>query len=812
MNAPLESPTQAGSTHDEQGATTNSQRPPLRHSESQTSSRSLESIEEYKRKLKFTPEETSQQPLHPTARLLSSIDPALTEPSNQENVFQETSHLPRSPARAPAGMRTSLIPNSQDHFSARYLPRPRDASYPAYPSPNSNVESPPAAQPSATMTHSGYSRNSTNAQMPPPFQGPFSFSAHCMSRKAQDDMTGAEYARKRMRLSPARDPTESLYPLHSPQCCVFGSGGNNGMIGMSSQTNNPGNSPSVGGIGIPLTPAPSSVTSEDAHLRSISKPPQVPQESPDLRRLSVKSLLSDDSPVDSGNETPYMASTVTTPTFEYGIDRGFPDLDVPKNNDSTALSGASPSLARSDSFNPSFEGDDQGYLPPEFGFGLYGNNSTQDQGGYYASPVTVTIPRGLLPLPSVLQDSPMNLLYFHHFLNHTARILVPHDCSANPFKNILPQMAVGDINLMHLLLAYSAAHRALLLKHPEPVNRIATWVKEVFPTLRRTLDDPHGKISTSTLATAIMLASLEIISPNAFEVTVPWQTHLTIARRMVLARGGAESVHRKDKVSYFLSRWFAYLDVLGSLSGGKNDRPLFSGNYWANDDSDDDFQIDCLLGFTSRCVSILARIAELARQCDSERIDPVTGTVDEEWKPADEVVTKAEQLRLDLQEARMHRYKGCPHRPSTPSLRRKGAGKDEAGWDLLEMVATNEAFHWAGLVHLNRRILGKKSENLEVQIAVREIVSTLFKVRKGGTAEACLLFPMFTAGCDAREEGQREVIMERLRCVEESGMTQVSNIASMSWTYRVGVLFLSRSRSFFLLSRGKEIGCTDFII
>ncbi|KAL8944506.1 MAG: hypothetical protein Q9216_000416 [Gyalolechia sp. 2 TL-2023] len=763
------SPTQAGSPRHDPGATTIHQRPSLRHAESQTSTRSLESIEEYKRRLKFTPDETQQQPLVTPPRL-SWIDPALTEPSGQETLFQETSSLPRSPA----GMQSSMNSTPQDHFSARYLPRPRDATNAAYPSPNSNVESPPAVvQPSMTTTRSGYPRTAANARMPPPFQGAFSFQMQGMSRKAQEEMPSAEYARKRIRLSPAHDPTDSLHPLHSPQFGMLGSGGNSGVINMIGQTSNSRNSPSIGSIGMPLTPAPSSVTSEDVHNRSVSKPAQVPQESPDLRRLSVKSLLSDDSPADSGTETPYIASTVTTPTFEYGIDRGFPDLDVPNNNDSTALSGISPSLTRSDSFNPSLEGDDQEYLPLEFGFGLYGNNSTQDQGGYYANPVTVTIPKGLLPLPSILQENPMNLLYFHHFLNHTARILVPHDCSANPFKNILPQMAVRDINLMHLLLAYSAAHRALLLKHPEPVNRIAAWVKDVFPTLRRTLDDPHGQISTSNLATAIMLASLEIISPNAFEVTVPWQVHLTLARQMILARGGAESVHRKDKVSYFLSRWFAYLDVLGSLSGGKNDRPLFSGNYWANDDSDDDFQIDCLLGFTSRCVSILARIAELARQCDSERIDPDTGAVNEEWAPTDEVVRKAERLRLDLQDARMHRYKGCPHRPSTPVSHRKGRGNEEAGWDLLEMVATNEAFHWAGLVHLNRRILGRKSEDLEVQIAVREIVSTLFKVRKGGTAEACLLFPMFTAGCDAREEGQREIIMERLRCVEESGMTQV---------------------------------------
>ncbi|KAL8903329.1 MAG: hypothetical protein Q9207_003992 [Kuettlingeria erythrocarpa] len=765
VNAPTEELQQPRDPHPHFALADLNQRPPLRGSESQCSRRSLESIEEYKRKLQFTPDEPTQASSDNAPRP-SCIDPALTNSPNQTLSFSELAQKqsPQSPGRVGGGFPGANNLRSHHTFSSYVLPRPRDPSNAAYPSPNSNLESPPIVQFSMPATTGAHSRHSSsNAEMPPPFQGALpSPQAHGLSRK--DDSAAAEHGRKRMRLSPAHETLDPPQPLHSPA---------------PSQTFNPLNSPYSGHSGMLPTPAPSSVTSDDAHNRSLSRAAHAPQESADLRRLSVKSLLSDDSPADSGADTPLLASTVTTPTIEYGIDRGFPDLDVPRNNDSAALSGASPLMARPDSLEFPLDTADEEYFPPEFGFGLYGNNSTQDQGGYYARPVTVTIPRALLPLPSILQDNPMNLLYFHHFLNHTARILVPHDCSANPFRNILPQMAVRDLNLMHLLLAYSASHRALLLKHPEPATRIANWVKDVFPTLRRALVDPDGKITTSNLATAIMLASLEIISPNAFEVTVPWQTHLTVARRMILARGGAESVHRKDKVSYFLSRWFAYLDVLGSLSGGKNGCPLFSGNYWANDDSDDDFQIDCLLGFTSRCVSILARIAELARQCDSERIDPDNGNVDDDWTPSEETVQKAEQLKIDLQDARMHRYKGCPHRPSTPTRHRKlrggKEGKDdhEEGWDLLEMVATNEAFHWAGLVHLNRRILGKRSEDVEVQIAVREIVSTLYKVRKGGTAEACLLFPMFTAGCDAREQGQRDVIMERLRCVEESGMTQV---------------------------------------
>src|SRR6266536_3077068 len=118
-----------------------------------------------------------------------------------------------------------------------------------------------------------------------------------------------------------------------------------------------------------------------------------------------------------------------------------------------------------------------------------------------------------------------------------------------------------------------------------------------------------------------MLASLETTSPTTFEVAVPWQQHLNIARRIIAERGGLQHLTRKDKAAYFLSSWFAYLDILGSLSAPKSSDHLFtSATYWSTpnttladspsasststgtiDDSDDDFQIDCLLGFTSRC-------------------------------------------------------------------------------------------------------------------------------------------------------------------------------------------------------------------
>ncbi|KAH6671053.1 fungal-specific transcription factor domain-containing protein [Halenospora varia] len=580
---------------------------------------------------------------------------------------------------------------------------------------------------------------------------------------SRDDIPGYTRSSKRARYQPSQDfalsatpsmPPPILSPL-PPQTTEV----RNSSFNISTTTNTP------------LTPASSH--SDDGFKSQGSKPsPRASHDSPDLRRLSVNSLLSGPPGIPyqsapNGNSEvlswPEQYQDVYQDTNTWGIDRGIKDLDIGKNDDMNAISGSSP-VAMRDHLELVLN-DDGDFIPVEFGFGMETNNTAFENGGYYDKPVSISIPRALEPLPNKLLENPMNLLYFHHFLNHTAGCLIPHNCSSNPFKSILPRMAVQDDNLLNLLLAYSASHRARLLRQPEPATRIALWVQDIFPNLRKALDNPDEIISNANLATAIMLASLEIISPKAFGVAVPWQKHLDTARQIIAARGGPRGMHfasRRDKVASFLWSWFAYLDVLGSLSG-----PANASSAWILDyeiAGQDEYNIDCILGFTSKCVRILAKIAELARVCDGQRIRSDL-TIDPDWKPSEDTMGRAEKLEADLSESRLHPSKPCTHMQSS--------GEAAYQWDSIEMSATNEAFHWAGLVHLHRRILGKPSSHSDVQQAVREIHGALCKVRRGGSAEACLLFPMFTAGCDTEDMKQKMDILERLKGVERFGMTQV---------------------------------------
>ncbi|KKY15045.1 putative c6 zinc finger domain containing protein [Phaeomoniella chlamydospora] len=307
----------------------------------------------------------------------------------------------------------------------------------------------------------------------------------------------------------------------------------------------------------------------------------------------------------------------------------------------------------------------------------------------------------------------------------------------------------------------------------------------------------NTQISNANLATAIMLSSLEIISPSTFGISIPWQQHLNVARQIIHARYSApQSISRKDSVAYFLSRWFAYLDVLGSLSGRTNDLPLFSGDYWAHDgteeNADEDFVIDCLLGMTPRCIYLMAQIASLARQCDNERISSTTNLADPHWRPSPTVLVRAQSLLDEVNEARKHLTRPCPHRhpsvepPSastSPSASKGSSSTPDVpacsttpsdGWGTVQLLASNDSFHLAASIHIYRRILFLPRSHPTVQSLVNSVVENLLKIRKGGAAEACLLFPMFTAGCEALKPEVRELILERLKGMEEVGMMQVT--------------------------------------
>ncbi|KAL2821781.1 fungal-specific transcription factor domain-containing protein [Aspergillus cavernicola] len=454
---------------------------------------------------------------------------------------------------------------------------------------------------------------------------------------------------------------------------------------------------------------------------------------------------------------------LTSVTDNYGMDCGRSDTDLGKNDDHSAID-VNNALDMIQSQTGSHVSSPRNFQA--------GKECIADSKyNYYALPVPINIPRYLSPLPTSLLKVPINLMYFHHFLNHTARVLVPHDCQDNPFSSVLPSMAIGDPNLLNLMLAYSASHRARFLGQPEPANRIALWVSDVFPSLRIALEDPHEKVTDSHLATAIMLLSLKIVSPSTFEVPVPWQSHLQLARDLFLARQ-FQMAYPGNRVGAFLTRWIGYLDILGSLSCRHHQPPLLA--YYSvlstccADEEWDEFAVDCFTGFTPRTGLLLMQLGGLVHQCDNERFDDL-GRFLPEWNPSPDIERKAESLIADWDTLDMHAHTHETHYQDSESS---------------DMIAVDRAFRYAGLLHLYRRVLAEPSDSSSILRALDGLMQAVTAIRSGATAEAGVLFPIFTAGCETLDLQQRIEIKERLEVLEGTGMKQIQNarrLMERSW-------------------------------
>lgn len=333
-------------------------------------------------------------------------------------------------------------------------------------------------------------------------------------------------------------------------------------------------------------------------------------------------------------------------------------------------------------------------------------------------------------------------------------------------------VAIGDPNLLNLMLAYSASHRARYLEHPEPANRIAHWVSNVFPTLRVALDGPHENITDSHLATAIMLLSLKIISPSTFEVPITWQSHLKLARDLFLARGGEQMAHPGNNVGAFFARWLGYLDLLGTLSCRHNEPPFPNTAYHyvvsvcSATGGFDESCVDCFSGFTARTSIFLTRLGQLVHRCDNERFDE-RGNFRSDWDPSPDTLLDGQALLSefgDLHE-RAH-INGTHYRDS----------------EAKEILAVDQAFRCAGLLHLHRRVLNSPPYSLPVMGALNRLIDALNQLEPGGSAEVGVLFPLFTAGCETRDPQLRMEIMERIIMLQRTGMKQVGlSFYSIFW-------------------------------
>jgi hypothetical protein len=171
--------------------------------------------------------------------------------------------------------------------------------------------------------------------------------------------------------------------------------------------------------------------------------------------------------------------------------------------------------------------------------------------------------------------------YIHHFVTFCCRFLAySNDNEGNPFQEELVPLAISSPALLYSMAALAAGH----LTRSQPLHEMAAakHYSLALHELKQTLSDVVIARSDATLGACLLLCVYEVIGMSypvkmfAHFLQISrsenglWLDHLQGARDLILFRGG-------PRTTDYLTRFFSFLDVSGSLSSGAG--PLLEGNY-----------------------------------------------------------------------------------------------------------------------------------------------------------------------------------------------------------------------------------------
>jgi hypothetical protein len=271
------------------------------------------------------------------------------------------------------------------------------------------------------------------------------------------------------------------------------------------------------------------------------------------------------------------------------------------------------------------------------------------------------------------------------------------------------------------------------------------------------MNDPKEAPNFSTICTVLFLCTNEVMAGN----TMAMRTHLHGAENLLslsLGKSRHEAVTDLDDKKLFLIRWFAVVDIFASIMS--LDKTTSSdGQFWsigAPTNTSSPQYIDEFVGFSLELMPVLARIGRMARL---QRRRKVLGSSlgsgyaemadDLDMLLADNILLTEQQLSLLFTRA------------SSPSLSHT---QDPVLVD--EAVYVHQMFVHAALLHLYRRVQELPELDPKPAIALASMLDLLGRLRPESPANVLILWPLFTAGCEAEDPDLRDYIeacMNRIR-------------------------------------------------
>lgn len=415
------------------------------------------------------------------------------------------------------------------------------------------------------------------------------------------------------------------------------------------------------------------------------------------------------------------------------------------------------------------------------------------------------------PLPDILQNTPHYLELFEFYLRETSYLLVPLPkelYSNNPFCWKFAQMAFQCPTLLYLLLAFSANHRNMIeaqrkpfslppLEEPRclepftgsPFSQFSDVASSnsltdelltiTFNKLLADLTNEEKRTSDCTLATIMMLAAFDIFFSDKRR---KWRAHVYGAGRLIMERLCSSDCYMltiQDTMEpddlFFLTRWFSYLDIIGSLSSTSRvitAEKLGAIKYKSNLTDPTILQwrrinlsdLEAGTGLEYTVLSYLADVSWFIKESESEQDGPCVGEISQEML--------SQVLELDYE---INTYLEASEKDRDRIYEQffsQRPWEDYRGYHILR--TTNLIFGLTGSYQLKRRVLNLPLDSKIVQDFLIKITNLVdANVPVAACSTSCLSFCLFSCGCELLNDSlahYRPIYMQRIDALKEEGV------------------------------------------
>lgn len=394
------------------------------------------------------------------------------------------------------------------------------------------------------------------------------------------------------------------------------------------------------------------------------------------------------------------------------------------------------------------------------------NNERSDNNGFDTLPYNIAsfvpisdIP--ILPLPENLLDHPYYkdaFEFYKHFTSHFIVAARPQIYKDNPMNKVVPAYATKNNCLLDLLVAYSLTHRSMVLTDENFSSDLVELLisRGLFRLVSSLSNNTNSIKKEVACITAILMCTQKIF---VGQDTDKYKEMINLARNNF--EGYVENYGKVKKLSngkyllseehtpfpYFLLTWIGYFEIIGVMMAilpktlRMPDRPnLVFENFELKRKS----KIDLFMGFDINFLIIfdkLIPILSMLEEIDYEHKNSI---------PID-ILSKAIEWEHELNLAYQN-FKSSKKNPD----------------DLSEsdniLIATNEAFYNAGLLHLYRRVYKVSRLSSVIQELVKKIYE-IFKndIDSASSAENCSVFPLFIAACESIQQNHKSFFYDRFQ-------------------------------------------------